>query len=144
MFATGGARGGPRVGVLLPLVVALIFCHGLFGGLHLISGSSGVVAPGDEGPSGIASGGHAQHVGSPQDPGGPQNHPAPHPGASDYYAAMLVAAIGVTFGLLLRVALGARGLLDGAARGDGFVPVAEAPVLARGPDRRALLQVFRL
>lgn len=142
MFATGGARG-PQAGVLLPLVVALIFCHGLFGGLHLISNSSGVVVPADEGFVGSASGGHAQHVGSPQDPGGPQD-PAPHPGASDYYAAMLVAAAGAALGLLLRAAPGACGLLEGAARVDGFVPVAEAPVLARGPDRRALLQVFRL
>jgi hypothetical protein len=61
-------------------------------------------------------------------------------GTSDYYAAMLFVA----FGLLLWAALGARSSIEGARRSGVFVPVAGVPIRARGPDRRALLQVFRL
>lgn len=143
VFATGEVRDR-RAGLLLPLlVVALVFCHGFFGGLHLISGSSGAAASAEGGFVGSIAGGHAQHVGSVQGPGEPQDPPS-QPGASDYYAAMLVAAVGAAIGLVLRAAPTARGTLEEIVSGDLFAPVAEVPVLARGPDRRALLQVFRL
>lgn len=143
VFAAGEGRDR-RAGLLAAvLVVALVFCHGFFGGLHLISGSSSIGVSADGGFVGSVVGGHAQHVGS-SDGQGALRDPAAHPGTSDYYAAMLVVAIGAALGLLLRAALSARSFLEGTVRSDVFVPIAEVPVLARGPDRRALLQVFRL
>ena len=139
VFAAGQGRGRGE-GALVPLLIlALIFCHGFFGGLHLVSGSSGVELPADEGLVGSVVGGHAQHVGSSDGQEVPKG-PPPHPGISDYYAAMLVAA----FGLLLSAALGARSSLERAMRSGVFVPVVGVPIRARGPDCRALLQVFRL
>ena len=139
MFAFGQGRGrGERV--LVPLLIpALIFCHGFFGGLHLVSGLSGVGVLADEGLVGSVVGDHAQHVGVSDGHEVPQDVTS-HPGTSDYYAAMLVAA----FGLLLWAALGARSSIEGAMRSGVFVPVAGVPIRARGPDQRALLQVFRL
>lgn len=134
------ARSDCGAGLLLPLlVVALVFCHGFFGGLHLVSGPSSVGASAD----GDFVGGHAQHVGVGSSDGqGEPRDSAPHL-ASDY-AAVLLAAFGAALGLLLGAALRRRRFLVAAPRGSGFVPVAEVPVLARGPDHRALLQVFRL
>lgn len=143
MFAAGRGRDR-RAGLLAALLIlALVFCHGLFGGLHLVSGFSGVSASADGGLVGDVAGVHAQHAGASDGHGAPQD-PAPGPATSDYYAAILVASFGAALGLLLWAVSGARGPLEGAMRGDGFVPAAEVPVLARGPDRRALLQVFRL
>ena len=145
VFATGEERDR-RAGLLAALlVVALIFCHGFFGGLHLISASSGVSADADGGFVGSAVGGHAHHLGASdsQGPGGPQD-PAAHAGTSDYYAAMLVVAVGAAFVLLLGASLRNRPFLVAASLRGGFAPVPGVPVLARGPDRRALLQVFRL
>ncbi len=137
-------RSDRDVGCLLPLLVmALIFCHGFFGGLHLISGSPGVGGGADGGFVGSVAVGHAQHVGSADGHGTPQGS-APHPGTSDYYAALLVVAVGAAFGLLLGASLRNRPSLVATTMRGGFAPVAEVPVLARGPDRRALLQVFRL
>jgi hypothetical protein len=62
----------------------------------------------------------------------------------DYYAVVLVAAMGAALGLLLWAALNVRGSLCVTVRGDVFAPAVEVPILTRGPDRRALLQVFRL
>ena len=71
MFAIEKGRGR-RASALVPLlVVALLFCHGFFGGLHLISGSSGVGVPADEGLVGSVVGGHAQHSGSSDGHGAP-------------------------------------------------------------------------
>ena len=139
VFAAGEERGrGERV--LVPvLILALIFCHGFFGGLHLVSGPSGVGVPADEGLVGGVAGDHAQHAGSSDGHEVPQDVTS-HPGTSDYYAAMLVVA----FGLLLWAALNVRGFLEETVRGDVFAPAVEVPILTRGPDRRALLQVFRL
>jgi hypothetical protein len=135
VFAAGEGRGR-QPGALVPLLIlALIFCHGFFGGLHLASGPLGVVVSVDD----SVAGGHAQHVGLSDGHEVPQDGTT-HPGTSDYYAAMLVAAVG----LLLWAALGAWSSLEGAMRSGDFVPVAGAPTRARGPDRRALLQVFRL
>ena len=143
VFAGGEERGRGERALVPVLILALIFCHGFFGGMHLVSGSSGVVASAHEGVVGSVAGGHAQHSGSPQDTGMPQD-PPPHPGMLDYYAIVLVAAMGAAFRLLLRAALDVRGSLDVTVRGDVSARAAEVPVLARGPDRRALLQVFRL
>ena len=143
MFAIEEGRGR-RARALVPLlVVALLSCHGFFGGLHLVSGSSGVGVPADEGLVGSVVGGHAQHSGSSAGHEVPQD-PSPNPGMLDYYAVVLAAAMGAAFGLLLRAALNLRGSHDVTVRGDVFAPATEVPILARGPDRRALLQVFRL
>ncbi len=139
VFAGGEERDRGERALVPVLVLAIIFCHGFFGGLHLVSGSSGVRTPADEGLVGSATGDHAQHVGSSDGHEVPQDA-TPHPGTSDYYAAMLVVA----FGLLLWAALGARSSLEGAMRSGVFVPVVGVPIRARGPDQRALLQVFRL
>lgn len=143
VFATAEGRDR-RTGLLAALlVVALIFCHGFFGGLHLVSGSSGVVETADVGFVGGAAGGHAQHAGSSEGNGAMQD-PAAHPGTSDYYATMLVVAVGAAFVLLLGASPRNRPFLVAASPRGGFAPVREVPVLARGPDRRTLLQVFRL
>ena len=143
MFATGEGRDR-RAGLPAALlVVALVFCHGFFGGLHLISGSLEVSASADGGFAGSIAGGHAQHVESSGGDGTPQGSD-PHPGTSDYYAALLVAAVGAAFGLLLGASLRNRPFLVATSPRRGLAPVRKVPVLARGPDRRALLQVFRL
>lgn len=143
-FAVAGRRD-PRAGLLsLLVVVALLLCHGFFGGLHLASGGAH--------PGGFADGalaeGHASHAGPSSDGQGEPHPSAPHRflGSSDYYAAVLGAALGAALGLLLGSSLLRRRSPGGSARrGEaGLVSVAEVPVLARGPDRRALLQVFRL
>ena len=139
VFAAGEEQDRGERALVPLLILALIFCHGFFGGLHLVSGSSGVGVPADEGLVGSVAVDHAQHVGSSDGHEVPQDETS-HPGTSDYYAAMLVAA----FGLLLWAALGARSSLEGAMRSGVFVPVAGVPIRARGPDQRALLQVFRL
>ena len=139
VFAAGEGRGRGERALAPLLILALIFCHGFFGGLHLVSGPSGDGVPADEGLVGNVAGSHAQHVGSSGGQEVPQ-HETSHPGTSDYYAAMLVAA----FGLLLWAALGARSSLEGAMRSGVFVPVAGVPIRVRRPNRRALLQVFRL
>ena len=93
MFAIEEGRGR-RARVLVPLlVVALLFCHGFFGGLHLVSGSSGVVASDHEGVVGSVVGEHAQHSGSSDGHEVPRD-PFSHPGMLDYYAVVLAAAIG--------------------------------------------------
>lgn len=143
VFAIEQGRGRQARALVPLLVVALLFCHGFFGGLHLVSGSSGVVASAHEGVVGSVVGGHAQHSGSSDGHEVPQGS-SPHPGMLDYYAVVLIAAMGAAFGLLLRAAQNVRGSLDVTVRGDVSARAAEVPILARGPDRRALLQVFRL
>ena len=136
--------GDRRARVLVPLlVVALLFCHGFFGGLHLVSGSSGVVVSAHDGVAGSVVGEHAQHGGSSDGREAPQD-PFSHPNMLDYYAVVLAAAMGAAFGLLLRAAPNVRGSLDVTVRGDVFARATEVPILARGPEHRALLQVFRL
>ncbi len=139
VFAAGEERGRGERALVSLLILTLIFCHGFFGGLHLVSGPSGVGVPADEGLVGSVAGDHAQHVGASDGHEVPQDVTA-HPGTSDYYAAMLFVA----FGLLLWAALGVRSSIEGTMRNGVFVPIAGVPILARGPDRRALLQVFRL
>ena len=139
VFAAGQGQGRGEGALVLLLILALIFCHGFFGGMHLVSGSSGVELPADEDLVGSVVGGHAQHVGSSDGHEVPQDAPS-HPGTSDYYAAMLVAA----FGLLLWATLSTRSSLEGTMRSGVLVPVAGVPIRARGPNRHTLLQVFRL
>lgn len=117
VFAAGEERGRGEPALVPLLILALIFCHGFFGGLHLVSGPTGVGVPADEGLLGSVAAGH----GVPQDA-------TPHPVTSDYYAVMLVAA----FGLLLWAALNVRGFIEETVRGDVFAPAAEVPILARG------------
>src|SRR3990170_2799766 len=103
VFAAGEERGRGERALVPLLILALIFCHGFFGGLHLVPGSSGVWVPADEGLMGRVAGDHARHVGSSDGHEVPQDASS-HPETSDYYAAMLVVALG----LLLWAALGAR------------------------------------
>ena len=144
MFAVGEGRVR-WVGLLAKiLAVALLFCHGFFGGLHLVSGPSGIAPPADGGFVGSIAGGHAQHggVGSLAGQGDPQD-PASHWGTTDY-AAVLMAAFAAGLALLLGASLRNRSSLAATPQHGGIAPIAEVPVLARGPDRRVLLQVLRL
>lgn len=144
-FAVAGGQDLWAGMLSLLVVVALLLCHGFFGGLHLASGSAHPGGSADVTPAG----GHASHAGPSSDGQGKPHPSAPHHllrGSSDYYAAVLVAAFGAALGLLLGSSLLGRWSHGGARRrGEvGLVSVAQVPVLARGPDRLALLQVFRL
>lgn len=136
--STGGWRGrgagaGPSLALLL--VVALFFCHGVFGALHLFPATPGGGFPMQEqrpSHAGYPAGGHETE------------HPPAHQGATQYAAVLLAAFAGAAFGLLLGVR--ARRPVGETLRraGCGFVPAAEGPVFVRGPDARAFLQVFGL
>lgn len=128
----------------LLLVAMLLACHGVFGVFHLFSGtldatslswSHGGTPLVGERPShaGAAVGGH----GAEESTGGG------YPSTSEYAAVLLAVFVGTVLGLLL----GARVPLpfsEARLEAGGFMLSPGVPALARGPDLRAFLQIFRL
>ena len=111
----------------LLLIVTLLFCHGVFGSLHLLCYS----------PQCVGGAEHQAAAGA----GDANDHPAGHAPSTGYFAVLAVGFLGLLLGLLPKVAP-LRLILD-ARR-----PATLCQVLAvvRPPPTPALLtlQVFRL
>jgi hypothetical protein len=115
----------------LTLIVALLFCHGVFGSLHLLCHS----------PQCAGGAGHATEHHAAAGPGDANDHPAGHATSTGYFAVLAVGFLGLLWGWLskvapLRLRLGAR----------WPATLSQVPAVVRPPPTPTplTLQVFRL
>jgi hypothetical protein len=115
----------------LLLIVTLLFCHGVFGSLHLLCHSP-QCAGGSE---------HATEHHAAAGPGGTHDHPAGHAASTGYFAVLAFGFLGLLWGRLskaapLRLRLDAR----------RSATLSHVPAVVRPPPTPTplALQVFRL
>lgn len=131
-----------RSALALLVVGALLACHGVFGGFHLFPGALDAASPNwGHGGTPLA-GEHPSHAGAAVGGHGAEGTGG-HPSTSEYAAVLLAVFVGTVLGLLL-CARTPRPVSEARLEADGFVLYPGVPALARGPDLRAFLQVFRL
>jgi hypothetical protein len=116
----------------LVLIVALLFCHGVFGSLHLLCYSTQCA-------------GHAEHAAEHHAAAGARGdgpeHPGGHVTSTGYFAVLAFAFLGLLLGML-------PGLAPLRLRLDARRPATlrQVPAVVRPPPTptRLTLQVFRL
>ena len=116
----------------LVLIVALLFCHGVFGSLHLLCYSQQCAGDAEH---------RAEHHAAAGAMGDGPEHPAGHVTSAGYFAVLAFGFLGLLWGLLPKVAPLRIGL-------DARRPatVRQVPAVVRPPPTPTplTLQVFRL
>ena len=113
------------------LIVTLLFCHGVFGSLHLLCYS----------PQCAGGAEHAAEHHAAAGPGDANDHPAGHAASTGYFAVLAVGFLGLLLGLLPKIAP-LRLILDARRP----ATLRQVPAVVRPPPTPAplTLQVFRL